>query len=219
MQPRFTRAEYWILELVVSGSWPLTYLGLRNIEEFFNKPGHGLGYESLVDTLERLFGSGLIVAGSSTKNAPASILSRAGIVAALREPTPRGNRAYTYYQLTRKGAHQWEAFAMPNSSRYILDGSDWEKGKGQLTCMDKSWLELYLKNFSAMEGPVDPSSIKYRTLGPWWANYWKRLPKGYRVQFHYSPGKWDQDDRQAVDRRAFLATNGWCDFGRWYKWD
>ncbi|WP_406698838.1 hypothetical protein V5E97_08130 [Singulisphaera sp. Ch08] len=62
MEPRFTRGEYWLLETVVEGGRPVLFLRSPWIEAIFNKPGHGMDRQSLVEALERLFRMGLIAA-------------------------------------------------------------------------------------------------------------------------------------------------------------
>ena len=42
MGPRFTRGEYWLLETAVDEQFPVSALMANNLEEYFNKKGHGL---------------------------------------------------------------------------------------------------------------------------------------------------------------------------------
>jgi hypothetical protein len=145
------------------------------------------------------------------------VLSRDEIVAALKKPVGWGDEPIIYYQLTAKGAGQWEAFAKPDWDRYVLNESDSETGDGQLTCLDEQWLQCYLENFSAIEGCVDRASVQHQHLGPWQATYWKVLPSGYRVQFRYTSG-WPEND-EARDLRDGLALNGFNELhDQWYRW-
>lgn len=218
MQLTFTRAEYWILELVVEGSWPLTYLASRNIDEMFNRPGHGLDRPALIDCLEGLFVAGLIEGGVSPGDLPASPLSRDRIIAALDEAGPREERPYTYYQLTAKGASQWEAFAKPNWRHFVLDDSDCEAKGGQLTCMDRKWLGVYLARSSIAEGPIDQNSVKYQEIGPWEATYWKVLRQGWRVEFCRAEEETGYNSYADLIARELLFR-GFCEIrDGWYRW-
>lgn len=218
VQPRFTRAEYWVLELVVVGSWPLTYLDAGNIEEIFNKPGHGLDHATLVDTLEGMFAAGLIEAGIWPGDTPAGLLSRAGIEAALAEPTPFGSRSYTFYQLTAEGCSQWEAFARPDWTRYVCADLNHEAGKGSLTCTDRQWLKESLEWLSAVDPLVDRGSTDYNEVRPWQATYWKSLPGAHSVSFPYrEPVSAPPPQNQSLPV-GFSEVGLYALWDGWYRW-
>ena len=62
MEPRFTRGEYWLLEIVVEREFPVYGLIDSELEWSLNKKGHGLTRAALVETLHRLLSAGLIYA-------------------------------------------------------------------------------------------------------------------------------------------------------------
>ncbi|MBI1918268.1 MAG: hypothetical protein HYS12_26550 [Planctomycetes bacterium] len=218
MQPRFTRAEYWVLELVVVGGWPLTYLAASSIEEIFTKPGHGLDHASLVDTLEGLFAEGLIEASVHPGDSPAGPLSRAEILVALTEIGPLRGRPATYYQLTPKGGAWWEAFTMPDWDAYVGADGDYDAGWGELTCTDAKWLEMKLHHFSAFESPVVWETVQYSDVRPWQVLYWKVLPHGHRVRFRYTPGA-ECTERDSPLLPSYACGEGNCALrDNWYRW-
>ena len=62
MEPRFTRGEYWLLEIAVEHEWSISGLIDSELELHLNKKGHGLTRASLLKSLYRLLSSGLIYA-------------------------------------------------------------------------------------------------------------------------------------------------------------
>lgn len=62
MEPRFTRGEYWLLEIVVEREFPVYGLIDSELEWNLNKKGHGLTRATLVETFHRLLSAGLIYA-------------------------------------------------------------------------------------------------------------------------------------------------------------
>jgi hypothetical protein len=219
-QPRFTRAEYWILEQVVEQGWPLGYLDAENLEELANKPGHGLGRAALLDTLDGLFTAGLIEAGASWgDDAPCRKLSRAELEAALSEsgPQPFCEEPYTGYRLTAKGGFQWEAFARPNWNLYLDLDLGYQTGKGSVICTDRQRLEDFFELLAAWDPLVHEGSVRYEEIGPWQATYWKSLPRGWCVHFDYKePGRPDGDmgslGRPVYDLEIYDMLDGW------YRW-
>lgn len=222
MQPRFTRAEYWILEVVVTGGWPLCYLHSDNpkdVEQMFNRRFHGLDRPKLIDCLEGLFAAGLIEASIDPGNIPPGPLNRDKIITALEEQGPHAGPS-TYYHLTAKGGSQWEAFAQPDWRRFVLDESHWGTGKGRLTCMDRKWLETYVAHSSIAEGRIDEASISYQELGTWKAAYWKVLPNGYCVEFRRP---WEQGMPECTPETELITRmRAFSEFCRlrngWYRW-
>ncbi len=54
MEPRFTRGEYWLLEIAVEHEWSISGLIDSELELHLNKKGHGLTRASLLKSLYRL---------------------------------------------------------------------------------------------------------------------------------------------------------------------
>src|SRR4051794_33270916 len=119
--PRFTRGEYWLLESAVEHGWPLYTLVAEDVGLVFNKPGHGMDRDELIETLVSLFRRGLIAARDRVTSkgvyGPFAVaLDRDAIEAALDEDLFSQE---TYYGLTSEGGRQWEAFARPDWDVFI----------------------------------------------------------------------------------------------------
>ena len=109
MEPRFTRGEYWLLEIAVEHEWSISGLIDSELELHLNKKGHGLTRASLLENLYRLLSSGLIYAKNEVDG---FISTYEQIECALNEPPggifPAGEKKYTSYGLTPDGgAHSW----------------------------------------------------------------------------------------------------------------
>lgn len=182
--PSFTRGEYWLLETVAEFGIPICWLAYEDIEEALNKPGHGMERPLLVETMQKLFSEGLIVAHKFGQLNDCFNLTTKQIDSALNE---KRNRKEHYYRLTTKGGEFWEAFASPNWQYFISGGyelpDDSDLWLGDLTCMKKKHLETYFCSLSYYDYEVDQASIQWDTLKPWEATYWKELPTGHRVRF------------------------------------
>jgi hypothetical protein len=217
MEPRFTRGEYWLLETVVEGGRPLRYLNEPGVENALNKPGHGLGRESLIETLFRLFESGLIgfsrisAGGCSGPFVPG--LSRSEIGAALDEGMAATDE--TYYGLTPEGGRQWEAFAVPRWDLYIERYERWSRSGrwaiGVIVSPDRCQAERLLDGARYMGHIVDRDYVHRRQLRPWQATYWKQLQVGYLVTYRFEQVECNWEDSPYWF--MLLAENR-----RWYRW-
>jgi hypothetical protein len=202
--PSFTRGEYWLLESAVEGTPPFQWLLSANLDEIFNKPGHGLARGALVDTLERLVGAGLVCAHREAGDDFAP--TRVEIEAALDESTKQPSSQRTYYGLTPVGGAAWEAFAAPDWNR-LIDSSFDEDSRYEVICADRKLLERYLAALRR-EGTFDESTLVWDEMSPWAATYWKDLPLGHRARFTFV------DD---VERRPPVTSmSQW--FSDWYRW-
>ena len=189
MEPRFTRGEYWLLEIVVEHEWSISGLIDNELELHLNKKGHGLTRASLLESLYRLLSSGLIYA----KNEVDGFLSTyEQIECALNEPPggifPAGVEKYTSYGLTAEGGAQWEAFAAPDWEKYIVEMSEGEDEGGyelqELICADKDWLEKYLESFCFYHQiEVSLASVVWDYIAPWEITYWKQLDGAHILRF------------------------------------
>jgi hypothetical protein len=184
INPDFTRGEYWLLTTVAELAVPICWLDWEDIEEVLNKPGHGMDRQLLVNTLEKLFSDGLIVAHRFDHWDDCFVLSSKNIEIALDE---RQNNKEHFYRLTAKGGDYWEAFASPNWNFYISAGyelpEDNDIWHGELICTTKEHLEKYFQSLCAHDYEVDVKSIQLDVLEPWAATYWKELPIGHRIRF------------------------------------
>jgi hypothetical protein len=205
---RLTRGEYWLLETAVIFSIPIRCLLAPNIEEKFNKPGHGLARGPLVATIERLVAQGFVVAETETRSA--FVPARSEIEAALDESGPPQGE-WTSYLLTAVGGAAWESFAAPDWDRYIDDSFDFpddaeDVEAHEVICADRTRLDSYLRQLWS-EGELDAASLVHDVLVPWQATYWKVLPRGHRARFRF------RDDPAARPPEAsWRFTDGW------YNW-
>lgn len=191
MEPRFTRGEYWLLEIVVEREWNISGLISNELELHLNKKGHGLTRASLLESLYRLLSSGLIYAKNEVDG---FISTYEQIECALNEPpmriVPAGVEKHTSYGLTPEGGAQWEAFAAPDWEKYVEGGEtfsdedEYEYGIWEVMCADKDWLESYFKSIYFYY-PIEMSlaSVAWDYIAPWQATYWKQLDGAYRVRF------------------------------------
>jgi hypothetical protein len=219
MQVRLSRAEYWLLETVVDSPCPLTFLDAggyekpEGIEEMFNKPGHGLNHDELIEVLVQLAGHGSI---EGYRGEQPIALDRQTIISAVAELPPRHNPSCVYYKLTQEGGAAWEAFAAPDWSRLVKEELDDDVRSGTLTGMVSWRLEKYLRYLDMLQCELDLQSIEVEEIGPWEATYWKILPHGHRAQFHW---RHERGPGGLENEFSSLAFSGFCEFrDSWYHW-
>ncbi len=202
MEPRFTRGEYFLLEIAVEYEWSISGLIDNELELHLNKKGHGLTRASLLESLYRLLSSGLIYA----KNEVDGFLSTyEQIECALNEPPggifPAGVEKYTSYGLTQEGGAQWEAFAAPDWEKYIGEMGEGEDESGdelwELICADKEWLERVFESFCfSQQIEVSLASMEWDYIAPWEVTYWKQLEGAHRLRFQPQ----DKSDAENYER-------------------
>ena len=218
MEPRFTRGEYWILETVVEGRFPVADLMDNDIDVTLNKKGHGLTRTALLETLHRLIASGLI---SAENEVDGMISTHQHIERALNEPIRRiprvGERKRTYYQLTPEGGAQWEAFAAPDWEKYIYRTfqlpDDSEQVIREVICADKTLLDRYFKSqcfYNAKH--VSLATVEWDYIAPWDVTYWKQLEGAHRVRFQEQ----DETEAQNAKRYSLPKPEWYCSL--WCAW-
>ena len=218
MEPRFTRGEYWLLEIVVEREFPVYGLVDSELEWVLNKKGHGLARAALVETFHRLLSSELIYA----KNEGDGFISTyEQIERALDEPKPKitdraGKKKSTYYGLTQEGGAQWEAFAAPDWRNFIdenhLPSDEYEDDLCELICGNKKRLERYIESIryhGLRHRELSLEKVRWDYIAPWQATYWKQLDGAYRVRFQ---------DR--VKTGPHVRRPPWPPFvyRKWYAW-
>jgi hypothetical protein len=205
MQPRFSRAEYWLLENVVDRLFPLCHLGDSAFCSQLYKAGHGLDRQPLIELLHELFTAGLIAADRMSEEVPFAP-TIAQIASALDEPGPTNNQDCLFYGLTERGGALWEQFAFPDWRRFI------SYRPGELTGMRQELVEEHLKGMHHIGLRVLAGSERWDLVQPWKATGWKTLPHGHRVSFAFTEdGYYDFD---AVPYR-FRMLHRWYDWGTW----
>ena len=216
MEPRFTRGEYWLLEIAVEHEWSISGLIDNELELHLNKKGHGLTRASLLESLYLLLSSGLIYAKNEVDG---FISTYEQIEAALNEPPggifPAGVEKYTSYGLTQEGGAQWEAFAAPDWEKYIVEMGEGEDESGyelqELICADKDWLEKYLESFCFYHQiEVSLESMEWDYISPWEVTYWKQLEGAHILRFQERDKSEVEDYERARTPNPEWYRSVWC---------
>ena len=220
MEPRFTRGEYWLLEIAVEHEWSISGLIDRELELHLNKKGHGLTRAALLENLYRLLSSGLIYAKNEVDG---FISTYEQIECALNEPpggiAPAGEEKHTSYGLTQEGGAQWEAFAAPDWEKYVEGGETFsdededEYGIWELICADKEWLERYVESICFHQRlEVSLESVEWDYVAPWGVTYWKQLEGAHILRFQA------QDKSETEDYQGSPPSSPEWHRGRWCVW-
>jgi hypothetical protein len=209
MEPRLTRGEYWLLNCVVEAGCPVKFLVSDDIEELFNKRGHLMERQRLIETLCELHSRGWI---KSDRGEIPVLLDSDQIEAALVEEfdSKRDDQG-VYFRLTEEGGAAWERFAAPRWDRYLRTRLSFSKSTGAISGATKWRVEKYLSLVHHLGTIVDPNSIVRQVLAPYQATYWKTLPIGYRVEYRYSKHH-EQRDWERVPHSLMSLQ-------RWYDWE
>jgi hypothetical protein len=174
--------EYWLLDSVVESRDSLALLVSNDIETAFNKRGHGLTRDQLINVLERLFVGGDLLAQCWEKSGPKEffIPTRTEIEEAFN------GRVRCFYGLTSQGGARWEEVSQPRWDRYIHDSVYAEPREGEIICSDRNLVEQY-DSLSRYDSDISvvPGSEHWDVLQPWQATYWKELPVGHRLRYKY----------------------------------
>ncbi len=219
MEPRLSRAEYWLLETVVEARVPLNWLGGDgDFITVLNKVSHGLDRAGIAAALDQMFEAGWLYAHwgrSELSFRP----KRSEIEQALaaRDATFDG---WLYYGLTALGGDTWEAFARPRWERFVdeifFDSEDDPHETAVLFAADRAQLERRFRWICELgfhphsdHRPL-ADTARWETLHPWQATYWKQLPIGYRLEYRFGP----RSDESA----ARPAWDCCCRLPRWYDW-
>jgi hypothetical protein len=219
-----TKGEYWILDVVLEWRETIAALEPDDIEMLelsFNRKGHGLSHDQLLDTLHSLFQRGDIIAEYVKRFHPESSLglfvpSRREIEKELLSRRNRHGRrhkgledGYVYYGLTAQGGAKWEAVSHPDWNLFVdrygvLDEQDrnWE----EIASCNKSLVEQYLEN-ALSKGIAIPETVEWEELVPWEATYWKVLPRGYWVRYRSYDGTGISDHSRPVWYTSYLNAD------------
>lgn len=208
MTVRLSRGEYWILNLVSEVICPINSLFSDNIEELFNKAGHGMNHNEVLSVLLSLYEKELISMWQHNNHLPCLKVEY------VRRYLEKNNTTQDWvtYQLTEKGGIVWEEFASPDWERYISTQykpfeNDLEIEIGKIECANRKVLDGYLQSLKFHDLDIVDGSIIYEELKPWEATYWKTLPAGYRIKFKC---EWKKESNQP-------QTPEWLE-QRWYDW-
>lgn len=202
------KAEYWLLDSVVEGWYPLWWLVAENIEGAFNKRNHGLNRDELVSVLDRLFRRGDLLAKRMEKSVSKGFF----IPTQTQIEEELDRRPSCFYGLTSQGGTRWEEVSQPHWERYITASVCLDPQEGEIIGSDRQMVEKYdsLSDY-LLSVSVVPGSKQWDVLEPWQATYWKVLPLGHRVRFSYEPVD------LSPDRREDLAASEWLkEIHNWY---
>ncbi len=198
------RAEYWILDCAVELTIPVRALISNGIEERFNRRGHGLSSERLLDLFVRLFRNGDLI-GEVRDTAGGNLLVPTG---AEIESAFQGEIDLAY-MLTAQGGARWEEASSPNWSCYVTGffGDEY----GEAASPDRRLVEEALvMDGGALGLHINPRSTIWDTPTPWWATYWKVLPTAHRARFNCSPMVLNEPFRTSRMYSDWLRrTGGW----------
>jgi hypothetical protein len=225
LDPSLTRAEYWLLEAAVEAVLPIAGLMNGDAADQAYKTDHHVGRDELVDALERLFQTGLIVGELLEDFSPPPkpqnmILSRWQIEEELNRP--RIQTAWVdgydplavYYRLTPKGGSVWEAFARPNWELFLGGFCGELSGRrlsyGYAASPNKDRIRSYLEGVHWFGWDVDIQSARWRTIRSWPATYWKVLPTVEYVRFRITS--------VAPEINWGKIPGSYLELNEWYRW-
>lgn len=197
----------------------------RYFGEMFNRGPHGLDREGVVAALTALAEEGLILAWRASSEEGFDVYAahpggfpptRPQIEEALRRDRSKGiEGTRLYYGLSERGGQHWESLARPDWDRFVDrwegeagafdesmpdDDPSADRRQRQMTSSNRLLLEEHLRRDQETYRIVDPETIRWETLTPWDATYWKRLPQAYRVTYSF----WKEED--LTSHGAVVAT-------------
>jgi hypothetical protein len=216
MNPRLTRAEFWLLTRVAVYGQSLRALGMperppaglpwggTSLEEHYNCRGHGLGPRAFARCLYGAIRKDWIQLwrdGSPVENPP----SLPEVLTWLSEPGRFADGVYAC--LSTRGGEVWEAFARPEWDRYIDDfttfGGDTEPELREVTALDPAWLCRYQETVRAEQSIDRESTFE---IADWELTYWKPRVAAYRWTFRA------QGKRRPVERPSHYLRSLWCEW-------
>lgn len=233
MTIRFSRAEYWLLDIAVEYSASIADLINGDTAGGINRTDHQCPPEELAEGLERLFADRLIAGYRFGGKRYRHFLTRPEIEIELHRPKlppPPDNPMHPgfrhpdeiYYQLTPLGGKTWENFACPDWNQFIggigtVIGDTEDPpcpSRGQVICPSDWKLNYYLHYAAHIGHHIDETSIRRDLITPWKATYWKTLPKAHRVRY-----KMMYHDVYQENRGWPLLSSQVFDLQRnWYRW-
>ena len=195
-------AEFWLLDVVVTGRVHLDWLLCEELDVALNRPGHGLDPDALLDMVDRLFRGGFIDAygpqRSGDREDLGRSLHRSEIEAALHGCGPDFS-----YGMTSRGGARWEAVTKPDWSRFLDESAGIDPDEVEVAGLDRDRVASHLRQHTLWA--VVAGSERWETLIPWEATYWKTMPRGYRVTAAWQPD-------------APTKTPDWDSYERWIHW-
>jgi hypothetical protein len=192
------KSEYWLLDLVHRGSFPLHLLTHPELEIIANRDGHELSQSELLDTLSRLFQEGHLIGirYPDDETWMDFIPTYKEVDLALRSLDKM------QYQLTSKGGEEWETLSNPNWDWFIDDAS--ANKEIIIQAKFRQVAEQYLQILPYFEGEVIYDSIKCQVLRPWQVTYWKILPEGYQIYARIKDSQIKLQQDMSIKEQEFM---------------
>jgi len=212
MEDRLSRAEYWLLETVVTTPLQVYSLASPNLAEELNKPTHGLTPPRLAGVLAGLFDREWVTASQAMgDDGPCRRMEADEIARELAEAAkPADDIRWTWtYQLTAAGGAVWESLAAPDWERFIDIGFEWDTGVGEFYGETEDHLRRCLSYVHHFGYRVHSGSERWNVVEPWHATYWKMRPKGHRLRFDFTCD--ESLTRGDTPSSAYTLTE-------WYNW-
>jgi hypothetical protein len=212
MNPRLTRAEFWLLSRLAEFGQSLRALGApegppwdrTTLEMVYNCRGHGLAPDAFARCLHGAMRKGWIQ-GSRDDDAAEGLPSLSQTWSWLSEPGLFAEGVYVV--LTALGGEVWEAFARPDWNRYIFDcmtfEDDTEAELREVTTIELSWLRRYQDTVRAEQGIDRESTFE---IADWEVACWKPRVAAYRWTFRA------QGPSRAVERPSHYLRSLWCEW-------
>ncbi len=137
-----------------------------------------------------------------------------------------GNFHFFCY-LTPQGGAKWEAVTHVNWNRYHKwrycgnkNSQTPELQTAEIICADRKLLETHLRIAQYCRGEIlIPKTKVVEELEPWQVNYWKTLPKAYKVRYQYRKSEEPVDSNAAEESiSADEKANNWSreEIDTWY---
>jgi hypothetical protein len=203
------KAEYWFLDLVISGSYPLHTLIHPDLEIIANRDHHGLSHSELLRTLVNLFEDGSLIGVRYDDYTSIDFLPNYQEVDLALKGHDR-----MQYKLTTIGGKLWENLSNPNWDWYIADSSDSKALIIEAKYLHIAEQRLKMCTYIEQWQPI-LSSRNYQVLRPWQATYWKTLLEGHRIDCQIQDSRTSirllQDltleERDFLDKKSNWYTN------------
>jgi hypothetical protein len=203
-----TKSEYWLLDLVCRGSFPLHLLTHPDLELIANRDSHGLSSSELLNTLHKLFQEGSLICIKHPHDE--TVIE---VIPTYQEiDTALAKQDSIQYKLTAKGGEQWELLSNPDWDWFI--GDSYFKKEITIEARYIQTAEQYIKIVPYFDGTeVIPKSIKSKILNPWQVTYWKILPEGYELSAQTRKSQQIKLQRDMSSQEREFINHVW----NWYK--
>ncbi|BCM88787.1 hypothetical protein IAD21_00629 [Abditibacteriota bacterium] len=178
-------AENWLLDSVIKYHHPLDILLAEDIEEQFNRKGHGLWEPELTALLYRMFSDGLLIASTSIPPLGGPDWTEVDFYPTFEQVRAGLHREIDiYYGLTAEGGKTWESLTNTQWNKCVGESFCFKTRTRQIISMDVSRVRRELLHWDIMDRISHRvKNAVWDVVIPWEATYWKTLPYGHRASF------------------------------------